>query len=82
MTGYRKPLQGTFVAMLMCIAAVSHGADWPQFLGPQRNGVSSETGLIDAFPAAGPKELWRIAGGVGMSACAIEGELGCTLIQD
>ena len=40
--------------------------EWPQFLGPQRNGISSETGLLDKWPATGPKEVWRVTGGVGM----------------
>jgi len=29
-------------------------ADWPQFLGPHRDGVSSETGLRQTWPAGGP----------------------------
>ena len=32
--------------------------DWPQFQGPERNGVSPETGLADTWPADGPKLLW------------------------
>jgi outer membrane protein assembly factor BamB len=35
------------------------GADWPQWRGPQRNGVSSETGLLKEWPKAGPKVLWQ-----------------------
>lgn len=54
---------------------------WPQFLGPQRNGLSNDSGLIDAFPADGPREVWRINGGVGMSGCAISGGTLCTLVQ-
>lgn len=46
-------------------------AEWPQFLGPQRNGISAETGLLQTWPAAGPKELWRTTGGPGMSGLAI-----------
>lgn len=46
-------------------------AEWPQFLGPQRNGISTETGLIDSFPATGPKEVWRIDGGIGMSGVVV-----------
>jgi outer membrane protein assembly factor BamB len=52
------------------------GSDWPQFLGPERNGRSSETGLIDTWPANGPK-----AGGVGMSGVAIQGTTAVTLVQ-
>jgi len=55
--------------------------DWPQFLGPNRNGISAETGLIDSIPAGGPKELWRISGGVGMSGLAISRGKLLTLVQ-
>jgi outer membrane protein assembly factor BamB len=56
-------------------------ADWPQFLGPNRNGVSAETGLLQTWPQGGPKEVWRVAGGVGMSGLAIAGSRLCTLTQ-
>jgi outer membrane protein assembly factor BamB len=48
------------------------GDDWPQFLGATRNGVSNETALIDSFAADGPKVRWRVTGGVGMSAIAVQ----------
>ncbi|MDB5336188.1 MAG: alcohol dehydrogenase, partial [Planctomycetaceae bacterium] len=56
-------------------------AEWPQFLGPQRNGISSETGLLKAWPADGPKEVWRTAGGPGMSGLAISQGHAVTLIH-
>lgn len=39
--------------------------DWPQWLGPKRDSVWAETGIIDKFPEGGPKVLWRkpISGG-------------------
>ena len=46
--------------------------DWPQFRGPNRNGVSQETGLIRSWPESGPKTLWRKSIGVGYSGIAIE----------
>jgi outer membrane protein assembly factor BamB len=61
-------------------AAAGKG-DWPQFLGPSRNGVSDETGLLDNWPAGGPKEVWRSAGGVGMSGVAISRGRALTLFQ-
>ena len=45
--------------------------DWPQFLGPQRNGVSNEKGLIDQWPADGLKVAWRAEGGVGMASVVV-----------
>jgi outer membrane protein assembly factor BamB len=56
-------------------------ASWPQFLGPTRTGISAETGLLDRLPEGGPKELWRVAGGVGMSGLAIDGGRLLTLVQ-
>lgn len=55
--------------------------EWPQFLGPQRNGRSSETGLLDRWPEQGPKEVWRVPGGVGMSGLAISRGRVLTLVQ-
>jgi outer membrane protein assembly factor BamB len=56
-------------------------SEWPQFLGPQRNGLSSETGLLDRWPEDGPKELWRVPGGVGMSGLVISRGRALTLVQ-
>lgn len=33
--------------------------DWPQWMGPQRDGIWRETGILEKFPAGGPKVLWR-----------------------
>jgi outer membrane protein assembly factor BamB len=48
-------------------------ADWPQFLGPDRDNVSSETGLVKTFGKEGPKKLWTIDVGPGFGGAAIEG---------
>ena len=37
--------------------------DWFQFLGPDRNGVSRESGLMKTWPTGGPKRVWQVAGG-------------------
>jgi hypothetical protein len=66
----------TVLVGLGLLAGHSRAADWQQFLGPQRNGISAETGLMEKWPAGGPKEVWRVPGGVGMSGLAIgEGKL-------
>ena len=36
--------------------------DWPQFRGPRRDGVSTETGLLKTWPPGGPKRLWSVSG--------------------
>lgn len=58
------------------------GDDWSQFLGPNRNGVSSETGLISKWPESGPKLLWKAPLGVGMSSIAVVGDHAFTMFQD
>jgi outer membrane protein assembly factor BamB len=47
--------------------------DWPQWLGPQRDSVWRETGIIDAFPAEGPAVKWRTAIGGGYAGPAVAG---------
>jgi outer membrane protein assembly factor BamB len=49
-------------------------ADWPQFLGPQRNSTSTETGLLQTWDAKGPPVLWQKEVGEGYSAPVVAGE--------
>ena len=47
-------------------------ADWPQWRGPNRDGISAETGLLPSWPSGGPKVVWKISGlGEGYSSFAI-----------
>jgi outer membrane protein assembly factor BamB len=51
------------------------GADWPQWRGPQRNGISQEKGLLKEWPNGGPKLLWQVKEiGFGYSTPAVVGE--------
>jgi outer membrane protein assembly factor BamB len=59
----------------------STAGEWPQFLGPHRNGLSDETGLLDRWPEKGPKTAWRVPGGVGMSGLVISRGRVLTLVQ-
>lgn len=45
--------------------------DWPQYLGPGRNAVSTETGLLRSWPHEGPKVLWTVPLGEGFGGPAI-----------
>ena len=50
-------------------------ADWPQYRGPNRNGISTETGLMDSWPASGPPLVWKTQGlGEGYSSFAVVGD--------
>src|SRR6266446_4882154 len=48
-----------------------HADDWPQWLGPNRDGVWRETGIVEKFSAAGPKIRWRVAVGGGYAGPAV-----------
>ena len=48
------------IAVFFSLTVSASTADWPQWRGPQRNGTSSETGLLKQWPAGGPKLLWQV----------------------
>ena len=49
---------------LLAPASASAGEDafWPQFHGPNRNNISTETGLLKRWPTDGPTLLWTARG--------------------
>ena len=60
------------VALLFVFAAEVFGQDWPQWRGPNRDGLSKETGLLKQWPADGPPLVWKAAGaGRGYSSFSI-----------
>src|SRR5262245_38890209 len=62
------------VLLLFSIAPLT-AADWPQWRGPNRDGVSTETGLLKEWPKAGPKLAWKAdLGGVGYGSPVIVGD--------
>ena len=54
-------------------------SDWPQYRGPNRDGISPETGLRKSWPEGGPPELWRVRLGEGYSGIAAVGDRLFTL---
>src|SRR5262245_33464327 len=50
---------------LLAIVPILLAADWPQFLGPTRNGQSTETGLLKEWPTGGPAIAWKTDVGTG-----------------
>lgn len=60
--------------MLIPILILALSADWPAWRGPERNGLSPDTGLLKQWPAAGPQLAFRADGlGNGFSSLAIAG---------
>ncbi len=51
------------------------GVDWPQWRGPDRSGISTETGLLDQWPDAGPARVWSTSNlGGGFGSIAVRGD--------
>ena len=76
-------MKSHFIMILVLAAAVvtllgaqtPTGSDWPQWRGPDRNGLSKETGLMKQWPASGPPRLWSISNlGAGYGTVAIQGD--------
>lgn len=64
----------SIIAIFMALAvtsAVARADDWPQWLGPKRDGVWRETGILEKFPKGGPKVRWRTPIGEGYSGPAV-----------
>ncbi len=56
-------------------AAKSTDPDWPQWRGPNRDGLSSDTGLAASWPSGGPKSLWTVSGlGNGYGSISMVGD--------
>lgn len=62
----------TSLVILLTLLSVSAKADdWPGWLGEHRDGVWREEGIVESFPAGGPKVLWRRKIGTGFSGPAV-----------
>ena len=61
------------ILILSSVTATSAvSAAWPQWRGPNRDGLSTETGLLKQWPAGGPPLSWKASGlGAGYSSVAI-----------
>ena len=65
----------TFVIATLFITASASADDFPQWRGPNRNGISKETGLLREWPKEGPKLIWQVKDiGDGYSTPAVVGE--------
>ena len=74
----RRPIKRLFFLLiplfLVGIASpIARADDWPQWLGPNRDGIWPERGILEQFPAGGPKVHWRVPIGPGYSGPAVVG---------
>jgi outer membrane protein assembly factor BamB len=58
----------------LCLCSSLSAADWPQWLGPERNGVSAETGLLQTWSKEGPPVVWQKEAGEGYSGPVVAGD--------
>ncbi len=71
-----RPIRSLPTALLITISsalpAAARADDWPQWMGPRRDNVWREEGVVAAFPVAGPAVVWRtpVAGGYAGAAVA------------
>ncbi len=59
------------MAVVLGTAMSARADDWPQWLGPQRDSIWRETGILDKFPEGGPKVRWRVKIGGGYAGPAV-----------
>src|SRR5262245_43233596 len=69
----RVRLLSFFAFALVVIPAVAHADDWPQWMGPKRDNVWREDGILEKFPQGGPKIVWRTPIAAGFAGPAVAG---------
>ena len=68
----KTPATALLLIVLGSITLTSLAGDWPQWRGPNRDGVSTEKGLLDKWPEGGPELVWKAKGlGVGFSSVSV-----------
>lgn len=60
-------IRPVFFALFLLPLPIQAG-DWPQWLGPGRDGVWRENGIVESFPETGPEILWRVPAEYGYSS--------------
>jgi outer membrane protein assembly factor BamB len=53
------------ITLLIASCQMITAQDWPQFLGPDRNSISPQKGLLRSWPESGPEVLWSVNIGIG-----------------
>ena len=70
----RTDLACTILLLSLTSVALAPPGDWPQFRGPNRAGISAETGLLQELPPGGPPLVWKATGlGAGYSTVSVVG---------
>src|ERR1041384_4881694 len=67
---FAKQTLGLFV--LSILACHTFGDDWPQYLGPTRNSLSPQKGILRTWPEKGPEVLWTASVGRGFGGPVVK----------
>ncbi|MFN7805557.1 MAG: PQQ-binding-like beta-propeller repeat protein [Planctomycetaceae bacterium] len=70
------PLALTALLVLGLPPGVSRADDWPQILGPNRDGRAINEHLLDQFGSEGPRLVWELKVGEGFAGVSIQGDRG------
>jgi outer membrane protein assembly factor BamB len=68
-----RAMTGLTATLAALLHMTSQAGDWPQFRGPNRDGVWNEAGILQTFPAEGLKTRWRAPVGAGFSSPVVAG---------
>lgn len=71
LTWFAIRLESLTYIILSCFALPAAAGDWPQILGPQRNGEATGERIAVTWPSGGPKTLWHRAVGSGFAGPAV-----------
>lgn len=68
----KRNLIVSFALLFSCISQL-YAQDWPQYLGPNRNSISDQKGILRSWPATGPEVLWTANIGIGYGGPVAKG---------
>ena len=64
------------------LISMASAQDWPQYLGPDKNSTSTETGILRSWPEGGPEVLWKVSVGIGYGGPIIRNDKVYLLDRD
>ncbi len=70
-----RPTSLVVILLLIVLPFETYAADWAQWRGPDRTGLSKETGLAKSWPEKGPEVVWKVDHiGLGYSSMTVRGD--------
>lgn len=62
-----------FAVLAGALAGEARADEWPQWMGPKRDNIWREEGIVEVFPSSGPKLVWKTPVAWGYSGPAVSG---------